>query len=105
MLLRKPDLWLLCCLSVSVNLHISVCSTRAPPLPSDLWLSTVRGGASATPAKVADASLCTDEECLMRKGWDPDKFTQGGRRKELLLQSALVHYGGRYLLPFKLLPQ
>lgn len=66
---------------VSVNLHISVCSARgaSPPGPSDLWLSTAwGGGARATPAKVADASLCTDEECLMRKGWDPDKFTQGG---------------------------
>lgn len=37
-----------------------------------------RGGALATPAKVADVSFCTDEECLMRKGWDPYKFTQGG---------------------------
>lgn len=65
---------------VSVNLHISVRSTRgaSPRAPFDLWLSTARGGARATPAKVAAASLCGDEECLMRKGWDPDKFTQGG---------------------------
>lgn len=79
LLMLKPDLRLFCSL-VSVNLQISVCGTGelSPPVPFDLWLSTVRGGASATPAKVADASLCTDEECLMRKGWDPDKFTEGG---------------------------
>lgn len=34
-----------------------------------------------TPAKVADASRCTGEECLMRKGWDPDKRTQGRQRE------------------------
>lgn len=41
----------------------------------------------------------------MRKGWDPYEFTQGGWGKELLLQSVFVHCGGRYLLPFKWLPQ
>lgn len=66
----------------------------------DLWLLTARGGASAPPANLADVSLCTDEECLMRKGWDPDKLAKGGRgrkNKELLL----AHYLGRYLLPFE----
>ena len=61
--------------------------------------------ACATPAKSADVSLCTDEECLMRRGRDTYKFTQGGWGRALLLHSALVQYGGRYLLPLKWMPQ
>lgn len=54
----------------------------------------MRGGESATPAKVADVCLRTDEECLMRKDWDTDKFTQGGggKKKNLLMKSMHVHY-------------
>lgn len=71
-----------------------------PNVHFDLRMSTVRVGACA------DASLWTDKECLMKKAWHPDKSTHRGERgEELLPQSVLVHYGGRYLLPFKLLPR
>lgn len=77
-------LWPFCCF-VSVNPHASRSAAHEQhhlhfPLTSGCLR---RGGAaSATPAKVADAFPCTAEECLMRKGWDPDKFTQGMLRKK-----------------------
>lgn len=60
-----------CCSSAALR--------AASPLVSfDLRLSTARGGVSATPARVADATLCTDEECLMRNAMDRDEFPQRG---------------------------
>lgn len=59
-----------------------VLMAASPKVPFDLRLSAARGGVSMTPAKVADATLCTEEQCLMRKTWNPDEFPQRGRGGE-----------------------
>lgn len=82
---------------VSIHLQTRLCGSRSgsPPAPSDLWLSTTR---VETPAKVADASSCTDEESVTRKYCNPDRFT-------IVPDEAVVHSRlGRCLLLFKWLP-